>query len=138
MADDRIKPMVVNALVKDGWTITHDPYGLQLEKDNYEVDLAAERNVVGAVKAGELVAVEIKSFLSKSILHEFGNAYGQFDMYRLLMADKEPDRRLYIGLGLDMYKTILTRASLRKMIEARRIPFLVVDLHDEVIVEWTS
>ena len=47
-ADDTIKQPVVNALIKDGWTITHDPYRIEIGTDNLYVDLGAERALLGA------------------------------------------------------------------------------------------
>ncbi len=47
MARDKIHSAVKNALIKDGWTITDDPYYLK-NKDGsltLEVDLAAERTI---------------------------------------------------------------------------------------------
>ena len=51
---DRVK----NALVKDGWTITHDPYTLSFGLKNVFVDLGAER-LLAAEKGQEKIAVEI-------------------------------------------------------------------------------
>lgn len=42
-ADDAIKPAVVAALVKDGWTITDDPLRLKYRDIAVGVDLGAER-----------------------------------------------------------------------------------------------
>jgi hypothetical protein len=70
-ADEKLKPMIVNALVKDGWTITHDPYPLKLGRDRLSVDLAAERAVVAAERGTEYIAVEIKSFLGASVLNDY-------------------------------------------------------------------
>jgi hypothetical protein len=76
-ADDAIKPAVVAALVKDGWTITHDPYLIRFGGDRLLVDLAAARPVLAAERGEERIAVEVKSFLSGSPLHEFQQALGQ-------------------------------------------------------------
>jgi len=58
---DKIHDKVKNALIKDGWTITHDPFAIQFEELDLYVDLAAER-VFAAERADEKIAVEIKSF----------------------------------------------------------------------------
>ena len=60
MAKDIFHQEVVNALEKDGWRITHDPLVLPFEDINYQIDLGAE-GVVGAERAGEKIAVEIKN-----------------------------------------------------------------------------
>ena len=44
MARDKIHEIVKNALIKDGWTITADPYKLKWDEDeNLYVDLAGEK-----------------------------------------------------------------------------------------------
>ncbi len=58
---DKIHEIVKTALVKDGWVITDDPFAVQFEEFDLYVDLAAER-VFAAERAGEKIAVEIKSF----------------------------------------------------------------------------
>jgi hypothetical protein len=44
-AVDRIHDPVKNALVKDGWTITHDPFVIQYDDLQVIADLAAERTL---------------------------------------------------------------------------------------------
>ena len=67
-ARDKIHLPVKNALIKDGWTITHDPYTLRYEEVTVQVDLAAER-LLAAERGEEKIAIEIKGFrgLSPSI-----------------------------------------------------------------------
>lgn len=64
-AKDIFHDKVRNALIKDGWTITADPYTLEWGIKTLYVDLAAERTIA-AEKEGEKIAVEIKSFVGKS------------------------------------------------------------------------
>ena len=51
-----------NALIKDGWTITNDPYVVSIGKKDLLVDLGAEK-LLSAEKGNQKIAVEIKSFL---------------------------------------------------------------------------
>ena len=60
-AKDLYHNNVRNALVKAGWTITHDPYTMTFGQKDAFVDLGAER-MIGAEKGSEKIAVEIKSF----------------------------------------------------------------------------
>jgi XisH protein len=66
-AKDLYHDSVREALVKEGWTITHDPYVLDFGKDKGYVDLGAEFPIA-AEKGTVQIAVEIKSFLSESDL----------------------------------------------------------------------
>ena len=51
-ARDLYHDVVRNALSKDGWAITHDPYRLPWGRKDLYVDLGAEK-LLAAEKAGE-------------------------------------------------------------------------------------
>jgi hypothetical protein len=70
--------IVVAALIADGWVITDDPLYLAYGGRDMYADLAAERPI-GAEKAGQKIAVEIKSFVEPSDVHELTVAIGQFN-----------------------------------------------------------
>lgn len=137
-ADDVIKPNVVNALVKDGWTITHDPYRIEVGTDNLYVDVAAERTLVGAQRGVEYIAVEVKSFLAQSILREFQLALGQFLLYRSAMKRTDPERRLIVAVSDTVYANLMERTAVGLVLNDQDVPFLVVQLETEEIVRWIS
>ena len=58
MARDRFHGAVKNALEKEGWIITADPYQISVGDVDFEIDLAAE--MLAAERGGEKIAVEIK------------------------------------------------------------------------------
>src|SRR5436190_6271049 len=88
---------VKNALIKDGWTITHDPYTLTFGQRNVFVDLGAER-LVAAERNQEKIAVEIKSFHGASDVRDLEMALGQYVFYRSLLARFEPGRKLFLAV----------------------------------------
>ncbi len=100
-AKDKYHQVVRAALEADGWTITNDPFYIRPEKGiNFPIDLTAER-VLAAEKGSEKIAVEVKSFLQESALHEFHGALGQYldyqtglemlnSAYELILAIPEP------------------------------------------------
>ncbi len=59
MAKDLIHSIVREAIEKDGWNITHDPYPVKLGGFDMDIDLGAE-NILAAERAGEKIAIEIK------------------------------------------------------------------------------
>ena len=68
--------------MKDQWHITDDPLLLQAGDIDMQVDLGAEE-LLAAEKNHQLIAVEVKSFLSPSPVYDFHLALGQFLNYRL-------------------------------------------------------
>ena len=50
MARDLYHHNVKEALEKEGWKITHDPFPMTVEKIDYEIDLGAE--LIAAEKEG--------------------------------------------------------------------------------------
>ena len=57
-AHDLYHDAVKNALIKDGWTITHDPFRMEWGKRDMYVDLGAER-LLAAERAGDLESAGI-------------------------------------------------------------------------------
>src|SRR4051812_37179519 len=121
-ADDAIKPAVLAALVKDGWTITHDPYRIEVGTDNLYVDLAAERVLVAAERGVERIAVEIKSFLAASLMREFQLALGQFMLYQSAMRRTDPERKLVVAVSETIYHTMMTRPAIGLVFQDYRVP----------------
>src|SRR5207302_9445844 len=96
-AKDTYHDALCNALVKDGWKITDDPFRLVWGERDFYVDLGAER-LLAAEKAGKRIAVEVKSFLSASQMHDLELALGQFLLYRSILEEQELDRVLFLAI----------------------------------------
>lgn len=56
-----------------------------------------------AEKAGQKIAVEVKSFIGVSVVSEFHTALCQFLNYRSALRKKEPERILYLAVSFDVY-----------------------------------
>jgi len=95
MAKDIFHEQVKEALIKDGWIITHDPYPLKHLRKDLEVDLGAEM-IIAAEKHAIEIAVEIKSFIGHSEVHDFYKALGQFKTYLRIMRKLDPRRILFL------------------------------------------
>ncbi|MBA4184261.1 MAG: XisH family protein [Acidobacteria bacterium] len=96
-AKDLLHNSVRNALVKDGWKITDDPFRLKYKGRKLYVDLGAER-ILAAEKGSRKIAVEIKSFVGHSEMNDLANALGQFIFYRAILSENEPDRELFLAV----------------------------------------
>ena len=60
-ARDTIHIPVKNALIKDGWNITADPFTIQYDDVTLSADLAATEQPIGAERGERKIVVEIKS-----------------------------------------------------------------------------
>lgn len=69
MAKDKYHDLVKTALTTDGWTITDDPFTVKVKKHTLSVDLGVEK-LLAAEKGTEKIAVEIKSFIGISQIHQ--------------------------------------------------------------------
>lgn len=133
-AKDTYHDAVRSALVKDGWTITDDPFRLVWGKRDFYVDLGAER-VVAAEKAGNRIAVEVKSFVSASPMHDLELALGQFLLYRSILEEQEPDRALFLAIPREAAE-ILDEPVGQLLISKHLIQAVVFDPHSEEVLRW--
>ena len=120
-----------------GWTITHDPYHIDLGFVDFYIDLGAER-LIGATRDGEKIAVEIKTFLGASTISEFHTAIGQFINYRIALEEEDADRLLYLAVPLDIYKRFFKYTFIQTVIRRNQIPLLVYDIEKQEVVQWIS
>lgn len=101
------------------------------------IDLAAER-VLAAEKAGEKIAIEIKSFLGESQLFDYHAALGQFLNYRLALEVIEPNRTLYLAVPAETYRSLFQRDLAQASVQQYHVKLIVYDPVNEVIVEWKN
>lgn len=126
---------VRNALINDGWKITHDPLRLEWATTNVQIDLGAERLLV-AEKDARRIAVEVKSFLSESELTDLYSALGQFLLYRKALAKKEPERKLFLAIREAVYLDVFVHPDNQDLCASEQIRLLVFNPDTQEIVRW--
>lgn len=129
---------VVAALVADGWTITDDPLPLKVGERDLFVDLGAERPVIGAQRGAEKIAVEVQSFLGRSAVADLQQALGQYVMYRLALAEQQPDRPLFLAVPPEVYNGILSEPLGRLAVVGVNLRLVVFDPETREVVRWIS
>jgi hypothetical protein len=134
-AKDLFSDAVKQALLKEQWVITEDPLIIKIDRVKLEIDLAADK-VVAADKAGQKIAVEIKSFLNPSAITDFHAALGQFLNYRLGLQMTESDRPLYLAIPIDTHNTFFQQRFIQEAVKIYQVKLLVYDPVKEEIVEW--
>jgi hypothetical protein len=139
MARDRIHTAVKNALVKDGWTITDDPFYLKDKRGELELeaDLAAERPIA-AERGNRKIAVEIKSFLGRSLITEFYAAFGQYRTYAHLLSEIEPERELFLAVSSTVFKDFFQLETIQEIARKDGLSLLAVNIQTEEITQWIN
>ena len=132
---DIFHQLVKTALENQGWTITHDPYHIDLGFVDLYIDLGAER-LIGAIKDGNKIAIEIKTFIAPSTISEFHTAIGQFINYRIALEEEEPDRLLYLAIPSDIHKRFFKYPFIQTVIQRNQIPLIVYDSEKQEIAKW--
>ena len=126
---------VKNALLKDGWTITADPYFIKYEDAELYADLAAEKPIA-AQRQGQKIVVEIKSFVGRSLMYDFHGALGQYMVYRNLIQLTEPEYKLYLAIDEVVYKNFFQRKSIQLITNDNKLLLIVVEMEKEEILQW--
>jgi hypothetical protein len=135
MAKDRFHNIVRNALEKEGWKITADPYEINVDDVDFEIDLAAEQ-LLAAEQEGKKIAVEIKSFTSPSNVSEFHTALGQFLNYRDALDQIDPERQLYLAVRVQIYESFFQRKFSASAVAKYQLRLMIYDVQEEVIRQW--
>lgn len=131
---DMYHEQVKTALIQEGWEITHDPLIFKTEPELL-TDLGAERPIA-AKRGKEKIAVEIKSFLSMSQVSELEKAMGQYELYRWLLQDSEPDRNLYLAVPLHAYEGIFSKPVGEMVLKKLKMELIVYDISGEEKLQW--
>jgi hypothetical protein len=137
VAKDVYHDIVRTALERDGWTITHDPYVLRLGERRLYTDLGAEAPI-GAERAGEKIAVEVKSFLGPSEMTDLERALGQLVLYSYLIGRQEPDRKLYLAMTDIAFGRIFNDLASRELLDTQKLPLIIVHPEPPEIVRWIN
>ncbi len=135
MAKDLYHDIVKNALRKDGWTITHDPYKIRLVNRTLQADLGAEK-VFGAEKGTQIIVVEVKSFLRDSFIYDFHEAFGQYQVYRNFIKVKDPERIIYLAVPEQVYIDEFSDPDIVWLCKVDNIKLAVFNPVSEEIIEW--
>ncbi len=136
-ARDIYHDAVKNALIKDGWLITADPYVIKYEDAELYADLAAEQTIA-AERNTQKIIVEIKSFIGRSLMHDFHAALGQYIVYRNLIQLTAPEYTLYLAIDSSTYENFFLRKSVQAVTKANTLLLIVIDMQIEEILQWIN
>jgi hypothetical protein len=136
-AKDIYHEVVKTALIKDGWTITDDPLKLTIGSRSLYVDLGAEK-LIAAQKKEQKIAVEIKSFLSPSPIHDLENALGQYVLYQKILITTDIERVLYLAIREEVYQDLFSEPIGQLLLKDKQIKLIVFNPDKQELSQWIN
>lgn len=142
---DAIHDIVKQALIKDGWNITADPYVISYGERFLFVDLGANKfreinniqaGFIGAERDNSRIAIEIKDFRTKSVISDLEQAIGQYVLYRLLLNKVDPGREVYLATTVAIYNEIFSEPIGELVINDLPLKLIIVDINQAEIKQW--
>ena len=134
-AKDIYHETVRHALIKDGWTITHDPFRLDIGEKRLSVDLGAER-LISADKDVRRIVIEVKSFVGQSDVRDLELAIGQYIVYLKVLQKLGIERQLYLAVSEETFASIFESDLGRLFWEDHFVALIIFDDEQEVITRW--
>ncbi|MGL5083914.1 MAG: element excision factor XisH family protein [Microcoleaceae cyanobacterium] len=125
------------ALIKDGWIITHDPYNLKIGRKDLFIDLAGEK-LITAEKDTQKIAVEIKSFISPSEIRDLEMALGQYILYQNILSRIDPERTLYLAIRDASFLKLFEQEVGQILLENQVLKLFTFNPDQEVITRWIA
>ncbi|NJK65803.1 MAG: fatty-acid oxidation protein subunit alpha [Microcoleus sp. SU_5_3] len=138
MAKDFFHQQVKNALIKDGWNVTHDPLTIRIsEAVKLQIDLAAE-SAIAAERDSEKIAVEIKSFVGDSDISAFHTALGQYLNYCQALEEQEPERIVYLAIPVETYRDFFQLPFIQRALRRYQVKLIIYNPKQEEIKQWIN
>ena len=141
---DAIHNIIRQALIKEGWEITDDPYVISYGERFLFIDLAARLDVlngiagrfIGARRGSSRIAVEIKEFRGNSAIADLEQAIGQYVLYRLLLEQVDSERELYLAVADTTFDGIFSEPIGELVMRELPMKLLIVDVEAVEVKQW--
>jgi len=135
-AKDLYHDIVVESLIADGWAITDDPLIIGYGEKEFYVDLGAEDQTLAAEKGGQRIAVEVKSFRSRSASQDLEKALGQYELYEAILNELDPQCTLYLAIAQTAFEENFDDPLGRLLRSRKQLNFIVFSIQERKILKW--
>ena len=136
---DAINDIVKQALGRDGWKITDDPYIISYGERFLFVDLgAAGSRFIGAQLQEKRIAVEIKEFRSRSPVLDLEQAIGQYVLYSLLLGKVDPEREIWLAVTDRIYDDIFSEPLGELVVRELPLRLILINTEKTEVVKWIT
>lgn len=134
MAKDFFHQIFKTGLEYEGWTVTHDPFSLDGNDPDWQIDLGAE--FISESGRFSKIAVEVKGFLETSFSYEFHRAVGQYLNYKISMAVFDPERIMYLAVPYEVYLSHFFRTAIARSVQVFEVFLIIYDPATKAIIQW--
>jgi XisH protein len=93
---------------------------------------------LAAEKAGNKIAVEVKSFVGPSTVNEFHKAVGQFNDYYVALEIQEPNRILFLAIPEDIWLRFFQKRVIQKSLERIEAKIIIYNPEINEIIQWIN
>lgn len=69
-------------------------------------------------------------------MRDLQEAVGQYDVYRTILAETEPERSLYLAVPQRVYETVFTEKIGQLILKRLQLLLITFDEEQERIVQW--
>jgi hypothetical protein len=126
---------IVRALEKEGWKVSN-AFHIRTQKRVVYIDALAWRGTNG--ESQQILLAEIKCFPdTQAATTELYLAFGQYILYRAVLAEVNNPTPLYLAVPEHIYQTVFDSTT-RRAVSDNRIKLLLVDLDTETITRWNE
>ncbi len=137
---DKYHYNVKEALEKEGWKVTDDPYILRVKDEknivkSFPVDLGAEK-LIAAEKGTIKIAIEVKTFEESSVINAYHKALGQYMDYLAGLELQEPNRKLYLAISTKAYQALMENPLSKLSLRRFNVRVIIVNINTNRIVQW--
>lgn len=123
------------ALEKEGWRILKEHLDISVGRIGLFVDLEAEAVYV-AERAGEKIAVEIKTFRGQSLVTNMHEALGKYEVYEVALRLVRPDLVIFLAIPLPIYEDFFQEVLIQEVVKRKNINLLVYNSDHQTIEKW--
>lgn len=127
---------VVHALQNDGWIVDPKPVRITADERTVFIDIQARKPTNG--RSQQILLAEVKCFPDrKSTTNDLYVAFGQYVIYRALLAELNIGIPLFLAVPQEVYTNIFDNI-VQRSISDNNIKLIVIHLDTERIVQWIT
>ncbi len=127
---------VREAIHRDGWTITQDPFPLSPRHRREADDADVAPTLIAAERNGRRIAIEIATLQGASPTADLREAAGRFVVTRALLQAADPNRQLYLAVSRRVYDRVFTGAPGEQVAAGLPLPLLVFQELPPEVRRW--